>query len=378
MIEIHEVLAMRSLVSDDGKLTVSLERTEIGIPASGELIVEMSTAPVNPSDLGTMLGLVDVATLRNEGNGDMVRLIGDIPASALVGIRGRVGQAMPVGLEGAGTVVAAGVGDETLIGRKVAIFSTGTYAQYCRVKRSDCLVLPDGVTTRQAASCFVNPLTALSMIEVMRLNGHRALVHTAAASNLGQMLNRLCLADGIGLVNVVRTPGQALLLREAGAAHVCDLSEDDFDARLLDALAVTGATLAFDAIGGGTIGGRILHAMEQAIARHGGGFSRYGSTTTKQLYIYGGLDRSPTVIARSFGMAWSAAGWLMPPFIASLDPARTEELRARVVAYLDTLFASQYDRELSLVDALDADHARAMMKRSTGKKTLILPGAGRW
>jgi NADPH2:quinone reductase len=215
------------------------------------------------------------------------------------------------------------------------------YSQYRCLKAAQCLPLPPGTSAVDGASCFVNPLTTLGMIETMRLEGHSALVHTAAASNLGQMLVKLCNKDGIELVNVVRRPEQAEMLRALGAKHVCDSSAATFMQDLTEALVATSATIAFDAIGGGKQGGQILACMEAAALRKGSGYSRYGSTTHKQLYIYGGLDRGPTVLNRAFGMAWGVGGWLLTPFLVKIGAERAQQLRERVAAEIKTTFASK-------------------------------------
>jgi hypothetical protein len=280
-----------------------------------------------------------------------------------------------VGNEGAGVVAAAGEspGSQALLGRTVAVFGGSMYAQYRVARAADCLVLPPDATPADGASCFVNPLTALGMIGTMRREGHAALVHTAAASNLGQILNRLCLADGIGLVNIVRNASQAGLLRAAGAKHVCDSSAPSFTEDLITALQATGATLAFDAIGGGKLAGQILACMEVVASRAAGPYSRYGSSVHKQVYIYGGLDPRPTKLNRGFGMAWGIGGWLLMPFLEKVGPAEAQSMRDRVVAELKTTFASRYVKTISLTDALRLEHISAYSRRATGEKYLINP-----
>ena len=291
---------------------------------------------------------------------------------------GRLDQSMPVGNEGAGVVVAAGASDEAqaLLGKTVAIFGGAMYSQYRCVKVGQCLVLPEGTTPAEGASCFVNPLTALGMVETMRREGHTALVHTAAASNLGQMLNRICIEDEVGLVNIVRTQQQEDLLRAIGAKHVCNSSAPTFMQDLTEALAATGATLAFDAIGGGKLAGQILTCMEAALTRSATEYSRYGSATHKQVYIYGALDPGPTVLNRSFGIAWGVGGWLLWPFLQKIGPAAAQKLRERVVAELKTTFASHYTKEISLAEALRLEEIAVYGKRATGAKYLINPNKG--
>jgi len=280
-----------------------------------------------------------------------------------------------VGNEGAGVVVAAGAsaGAQALLGKTVAVLGGAMYAQYRTIRADQCLVLPEGTTPAEGASCFVNPLTALGMVETMRREGHKALVHTAAASNLGQMLNKICLKDGIGLVNIVRKPEQAALLKGIGAQHVCDASAPGFMADLTQALVDTGATIAFDATGGGKLAGQILTCMEAALNRTATEYSRYGSTTLKQVYIYGGLDTGPTEFVRNFGFAWSMGGWLLFPFLQRIGEPAAQVLRQRVAAELKTTFASSYSKEISLAEALQLDAIAVYGKRATGAKYLINP-----
>jgi NADPH:quinone reductase-like Zn-dependent oxidoreductase len=287
----------------------------------------------------------------------------------------RIDISMPVGNEGAGTVTAAGssASAQALLGKKVAVLGGAMYAQYRCVKVIQCLVLPEGASAADGASCFVNPLTALGMVGTMRREGHKALVHTAAASNLGQMLNRLCLLDGVALVNIVRKKEQEDLLRSAGATHVCRTDSPTFLKDLTDALATTGATIAFDAIGGGPLAGQILGCMEAAVNRGVAVYSRYGSTTHKQVYLYGSLDMTPTVLNRNYGMAWGIGGWLVTPYIEKIGPLEFQELKERVARELKTTFASQYSQVISLAEALRPQILAAYSKRATGQKYLINP-----
>jgi NADPH:quinone reductase len=305
-------------------------------------------------------------------------LTAPIAEAAMKSLAPRVYVSMPVGNEGAGVVVAAGASAaaQALLGKTVAVIGGAMYSQYRAIGAEQCLLLPQGATPTDGASSFVNPLTALGMVETMRREGHKALVHTAAASNLGQMLQRICLAEGIALVNIVRKPEQAALLRGLGAAHVCDTSSPSFLADLTEALVVTGATLAFDAIGGGKLAGQILGCMETAVNRTAKEYSRYGSTTLKQVYIYGGLDTRPTEFVRNFGMAWGMGGWLLFPFLQKIGPGRMQALKARVAAELKTTFASRYSRTISLAEALDLETIAVYNKRATGEKFLIDPSRG--
>ena len=369
-------LQLRSLVKAGGELELSLARVPIPQPAEDEVLVRVEASPINPSDLGLLLGPADLSTAEVRGAGDEAVVTAKIPPQLMRALAGRVDQSLPVGNEGAGVVVEAGASGQAqaLKGKLVAGVPGAMYAQYRAMKAADVLVLPPGATAADGASCFVNPLTALGMVETMRLEGHTALVHTAAASNLGQMLNRICLKDGVELVNIVRSPEQAKLLKDAGARHVCDSSAPGFIEELIGAFADTGATIAFDAIGGGKLASQILTAMEAAaVRRAGGAFSRYGSTTHKQVYIYGGLDTGPTELARSFGMAWGLGGWLLTPFLIKIGQAGAAKLRQRVADELKTTFASHYTAEISLAEALQPKIMAVYNKRATGEKYLIRP-----
>ena len=366
-------LQLRSCVTAGGQLELTLATVETPAPGPGEVVVRIEAAPINPSDLGLLTGPADLKTLVSGGTPDSPSATATIPPQRMAGMKARLDQPMPVGNEGAGTVVAAGEGAEQLLGKTVALIAGAMYAQYRTVRVSDAFVLPDDATAAEGASVFVNPLTALGMVETMRIEGHSALIHTAAASNLGQMLNRICLADSVPLVNIVRSEEQASLLRDAGATHVCDSSTPDFQERLTDAVAETGATIAFDAIGGGDLVNRILTAIEAAANRKAASYSRYGSSVHKQAYIYGSLDVRPTTIDRNFGLAWGIGGWLLTPFLGRIGAARTAELRARVAAELKTTFASHYTRVISLREALDPEVIAAYARRATGEKFLIDP-----
>jgi len=366
---------LRSLVTAAGTLELSIATVETPVPGPDEVLVRVEAAPINPSDLGLLLAAADVREASSTGPVDNPVVTAPIPERAMKGLAGRVGDSMPVGNEGAGTVVAAGASDsaQALLGRVVGFAGGASYSEYRAVPTMLCTPLPEGTPAARGASCFVNPLTALGMVETMRREGHTALVHTAAASNLGQMLNKVCLDDGIALVNIVRRDEQAAILRGIGAEHVVDSSSPTFSDELTDALVATGATLAFDAIGGGTVASQILSAMEAAANSVAGEYSRYGSTVHKQVYIYGGLDRGPTEITRDFGMAWGIGGWLLTPFLATLGLEDLLRLRQRVVDELDTTFASHYTDEVSLAGALDLTAIAAYARQATGEKFLIRP-----
>ena len=368
-------LQLRSLVTPAGHLELSLVDTPVASPAHGEVLVRIEAAPINPSDLGLLFGAADVATARVSGSRERPALTAAVPTAGMKAMAGRLGQAMPVGNEGAGVVVAAGAAPaaQALLGKTVAAYGGAMYSQYRCVPATDCLLLHEGTTAAQGASSFINPLTALGMVATMRREGHKALVHTAAASNLGQMLNRLCQAEGIALVNIVRKPEQVHLLRSQGASHVVDSGSPEFMRELTEALAATGATLGFDATGGGKLAGQILTCMEAALNRNASTYSRYGSTTHKQVYLYGSLDTSATEFNRSFGMAWGIGGWLVFNDLSKLDPAVVEGFKQRVAAQLHTTFASRYTREISLADMLSPEHIAVYNKRATGEKFLVNP-----
>jgi NADPH2:quinone reductase len=370
-------LQLRSHVKESGELELSLVRVPTPPPAPDEVVVRVEAAPINPSDIGLLFGAADLATLAVRGSGERTVATARIPDAAMKAMAGRLGQSMPVGNEGAGTVVAAGSGSaaQALLGRTVAVLGGAMYSQLRTVNVELCVPLPAGTSAAEGASSFVNPLTALGMTETMRREGHKALVHTAAASNLGQMLNRICIADGIALVNVVRKAEQVALLREQGARHVVSTSSPAFVDELTQALVETGATLAFDAIGGGRLAGQILGAMEAAINRSAKEYSRYGSTTLKQVYIYGGLDTGPTEFVRNFGMTWAMGGWLLFPFLQRIGGDGANALKARVARELKTTFASRYTRTVSLAGALQAEAIGDYGRRATGSKVLIDPSA---
>jgi NADPH:quinone reductase len=368
-------LQLRSLVDSSGDLELSLARVPTPVPAANEVVVRIEAAPLNPSDLGLLFAGADMSKATRRGTPDEPRIAARIPEGALRGMAARFGQSMPVGNEGAGTVVEAGSSPaaQALLGKAVAALGGAMYSQYRCVPHEQCLVLPAGATPADGASAFVNPLTALGMVETMRREGHTALVHTAAASNLGRMLNRICAQDGIALVNIVRNDAQVELLRGMGAAYVCNSSAPSFMQDLIEALAASGATLAFDAIGGGKLAGQILTCMEVALNRKVTQYSRYGSSTHKQVYVYGALGPGPIEIGRNIGLAWGVSGWLVTPFLQKIGPAGTQKLKQRVASELKTTFRSAYAGELSLTQVLDLDTIAIYGKTATGQKYLINP-----
>jgi NADPH2:quinone reductase len=370
-------LELRSLVTSHGTLELSLHDVQVPSPAGDEVLVRVEASPINPSDLGVLIAGADMSTATIAGTPERPVVTATLREAALEGLSARVDKPLPVGNEGAGIVVAAGSSPaaQALVGKSVGIAGGGMYTQYRAVDAFACLVLPEGTTPKDGASSFVNPLTALGMLETMRREGHSALVHTAAASNLGQMLVKLCIKDGVPLVNIVRKPDQEDLLRSLGAVHVCNSGSPTFSSDLVEALKATSATIAFDATGGGTLASQILSGMEQAANATAKEYSRYGSTVHKQVYIYGGLDTRPTTLTRDFGMAWGVGGWLLTPFLQSIGAEGFGRLRARVAAELTTTFASTYTREVSLAGMLRPDAFHAYVKRATGEKFLVTPNA---
>ncbi len=370
-------LQLRSLIKKSGELEISLAQVTIPEPDESEVVVRVEASPINPSDLGLLVGAADMTTAKMSGTKDKPVITATVPEAAMRAMAGRLDESLPVGNEGAGVVIRTGSSDaaKALMGKTVAIIGGAMYAQYRTVKARDCLVLPEGTSPAEGASWFVNPLTALGMTETMRREGHKALVHTAAASNLGQMLNKICLKDGIGLVNIVRSPEQADILHKIGAKHVVDSTAPTFMDDLTNALVETGATLAFDAIGGGKLAGQILSCMEVAANKTAKVYSRYGSSVHKQVYVYGSLDPRPLELNRAFGMAWGVGGWLLTPFLQKIGPDMLK-LRERVAAELKTTFASHYTRVVSLQEALQLQNIAVYTKRATGEKFLINPNKG--
>jgi NADPH2:quinone reductase len=373
-------LQLRSLVKPEGVLELSLISVPTPAPGPDEVVVRIEASPINPSDLGLLVGPADLSTATRSGTAELPIVTARISEGAMKGLAGRAGQSMPVGNEGAGVVVQAGssAAAQALLGKTVAVLGGAMYSQFRTIAAAQCLVLPEGSTARDGASAFINPLTALGMVETMRREGHTALVHTAAASSLGQMLNRICLEDGIGLVNIVRKDEQAALLRGMGAKHVCSTGSPTFLDDLTEALVTTGATIAFDATGGGELAGQILACMEVALNRSAKSYSRYGSSTHKQVYVYGGLDSRPIVLGKSLGLAWGLGGWLLTPFLQKTDPAKVQALKERVASELKTTFATHYAKEVSLAEALQLDDLVAYGSRSTGGKYVINPSKGAW
>lgn len=368
---------LRSTINADGRLVLSLARVELAEPDDDEVIVRVEATPVNPSDMGLLLGPADLSRIEVSGSHDEPELALSVPSARLAAVAGRLGRSLSVGNEGAGLVVAAGKKAVALLGKRVGMFGGAMYADYRRIGTNDVIPLPEGANAVDGASMFINPLTALGFVETARREGHKAIVHTPAASNLGQMLNRICLADGIPLVNIVRSEEQVALLRGMGADHVLNSKLEGFTSSLTDAMAETGATIAFDAIGGGRLGSDILQAMERGAARNSDVYSRYGSNVFKQLYIYGSLDNTPVMLDRAaFGYAWGVSAWLLFHYLRKVDPTVVQRLRQRVTNELTTTFASHYTRTIGLAEVLQPDVLRALERKATGEKFLIDPSQG--
>tara|TARA_B110000014_G_scaffold264313_1_gene264884 strand:+ start:4472 stop:5599 length:1128 start_codon:yes stop_codon:yes gene_type:complete len=366
-------IQIRSEVTNEGKLKLSLIEEKKPTPKENEVLIRVEATPINPSDLGLLLGPADVNSLKVEGHKENIVAMIDIPEPLMRMVQPRLGKSLPVGNEGAGVIEDAGENAKDLIGKVVGVAGGAMYSQYRCVPASSCLIMNEGTSPSEAASCFVNPLTTLGMVETMKSEGHKGLVHTAAASNLGQMLVKVCKMDGVPLVNIVRTADQEDKLRSLGAEFVCNSSNEDFMTSLVEALVASESTLAFDAIGGGKLSGQVLTAMEIAANKNSAEHSIYGSTTYKQVYIYGGLDRSPTTLNRAYGMSWGIGGWLLTPFIGKIGPDKFQALRKRVSDEIKTTFVSNYSKEISLQEALHEESILDYSKQATGKKYLITP-----
>ncbi|MDN3380853.1 MULTISPECIES: zinc-binding dehydrogenase [unclassified Pseudoalteromonas] len=368
-------IQLTSTISEDNKLTLALQNIEIPTPGANEVVIRIEAAPLNPSDLGVMFGAADMSTATQSGTEQSPAIVADVPAQAMPSLAKRVGKTIPVGNEGAGTVIAAGSSEaaQALMGKTVAVIGGGTYRQYLSANVQSCLELKEGTTAKEGASSFVNPLTALAMVETMRAEGHKAIIHAAAASNLGQMLNRICIADGIDLINIVRKPEQETLLRNMGAKYVVNSSSESFIADLTAAITETGATIAFDPIGGGQLTSDILNCMEVAAAKDMKEHSVYGSDTFKQVYIYGALDRGPITLNRNFGFAWAVNGFLLFNALGKLGTNTVVAMRKRIADEITTTFASNYTHEVSLTQALQLQSLEAYSKQATGQKYLITP-----
>ena len=368
---------IRSEITSEGKLNLSIVTSDVPIPGDDEVLIKVEASPINPSDLGLLISFAaDLDSISSEGSGDKTVTTMGIHPGLMQSMKPRIDKSMKVGNEGGGVIIEAGKNVKNLIGKTVGVAGGAMYSQYRCLPAISCLVMNEGTTSAEAASSFVNPLTALGFTETMKLENHSALVHTAAASNLGQMLVKICLADDIPLVNIVRKEEHVELLKNLGAKYICNTSDENFTKNLIDCLVETGATLGFDATGGGNEGklpGQILSAMEVAANKNATEYSRYGSDTYKQVYIYGGLDPTPTVLNRSFGLSWGLGGWLLTPFIGRVGMEKFQEMRDRVAKEITTTFASSYTKEVSLEEMLEPDAIKTYAKQATGTKYLVTP-----
>ncbi|MDA7701607.1 zinc-binding dehydrogenase [Gammaproteobacteria bacterium] len=368
---------IRSKVTSEGNIEISIATVAKPIPSDDEVLIRVEAAPINPSDLGLLLSFgADLTSINVTGSGDETVTSMKIHPGLMGAMKPRLDESMQVGNEGSGVIVEAGVNAKDLVGKTVGLAGGSMYSQYRCVPAASCLVMNDGTSSSEAASSFVNPLTALAFIETMKMENHTAIVHTAAASNLGQMLVKICKADSVPLVNIVRKQEQVDILKNIGAEHICNTSDPDFMETLVTALIATGATLGFDATGGGNGGelpGQILAAMEIAANKTAKEYSRYGSDTYKQVYIYGGLDQSPTILKRAFGMSWGLGGWLLTPMIGKIGMERFGQMRQRVAKEITTTFASTYVQEVSFEEMLQPEIIKSYAKQATGKKYLVTP-----
>ena len=368
---------IRSMVTNEGNIEISIANVDMPIPGDDEVLIEVHAAPINPSDLGLLLSFAaDLSSINVSGSGDETITSMKIHPALMGAMKPRIDQSMPVGNEGSGVVVDAGTNAKEFVGKTVGLAGGSMYSQYRCVPAVNCLLMEEGTSPAEAASSFVNPLTALAFIETMKMENHTAMVHTAAASNLGQMLVKICKDDDIPLVNIVRKQEQVDLLKDIGAEHICNTSDPDFIESLVSALIATGATLGFDATGGGNNGelpGQILAAMEVAANKMAKEYSRYGSDTYKQVYIYGGLDQSPTILKRSYGMSWGLGGWLLTPMIGRIGMEKFQAMRARVAKEIKTTFASTYANEVSFEEMLQPETIKSYAKQATGQKYLVNP-----
>jgi NADPH:quinone reductase-like Zn-dependent oxidoreductase len=356
----------------DGKLTVEVVDTEFADPTGNQVLVQMEAAPINPSDLAI---LTSAADLENAEYSDG-KFIADMPEPFYSAQKGRHGLRMPAGNEGAGTVVAAGEGEmaQALMGQRVACVPGNAYSQYCIADAAMCLPLGD-ISSEEGASAFVNPMTALGFVETARMEEQGAIIHTAAASNLGQMLIKICQEDDIPLVNIVRKAEHVDMLSGLGATHIVNSSDDDFSKQLRQAIETTDAYLGFDPIGGGQAVDNCFKAMEQVAVKKMSEFSRYGSDQQKKMYIYGRLDLGPTILTPAYGFGWTLSGWLLTPFLQMAGMETIIRMRQRVLDGLTTTFASSYKRKVSLEEMLTRDAVLDYREMKTGEKYLVTPRA---
>jgi len=354
----------------DGKLTLEITEETFPEPTGNQVLVKMEAAPINPSDLAILTSAADFENADYSPG----KVVADMPEPFLSGQKGRHGQRLPAGNEGAGEVIATGASDmaKALMGQRVACVPGNAFSQYALADAMMCLPLGEH-SSEVGASSFVNPMTALGFVETARMEGHEAIAHLAAASNLGQMLNRICQEDGMKLVNIVRRKEHVDLLKGLGASHVVNSSDDDYMAQLRSAISETGAFLGFDPIGGGQNTDHVLKAMEQVASSQMSEFSRYGSNQDKKMYMYGRLDLSPTILTPSYGLQWCVQGWLLTPFLQKAGMETVVKMRTRVQENLTTTFASSYKAKVMLEGMLEKDAITDYRQMKTGEKYLVTP-----
>lgn len=354
----------------DGTLTVAIEDVTFPDPTGNQVLVKMEAAPINPSDLAILVGGADLENARYSKG----KFVATVPEPINAGSKSRHGMKLPAGNEGAGTVVAAGDSDtaKALVGQRVSCVPGNAYSQYCIADAAMCLPLGDH-SAEDGASAFVNPMTALGFAENARMDGQDAILHTVGASNLGQMLTRICKEDGIGLVNIVRKDSQAELLQGIGATHVVNSSDDGFMDQLTTAIEDTGAFYGFDPIGGGQSVDTAFKAMERVAVSRMTEYSRYGSNQQKRMFIYGRLDMGPTTLSPSYGFGWTLSGWLLFPFLQSVGNETVARMRKRVRDNLTTTFASHYKTRVNLDEMLTKAAATDYRTMKTGEKYLVTP-----
>ena len=357
-------------LESDGTLTLAIEEVTFPEPKGNQVLVTMEAAPINPSDLAILTGAADFENAEYSSG----KVVAKMPEPFNSGQKSRHGKKLPAGNEGAGTVVATGDSDtaKALMGQRVSCVPGNAFSQYAIADANMCLPLGDH-SAEAGASSFVNPMTALGFAENAKMEGQSAILHTVGASNLGQMLNRICIEDGLGLVNIVRKDDQAELLKSQDATHVVNSSDNDFMKQLRDAIEDTSAFFGFDPIGGGKMVDSCFKAMEQVAVANMKEYSRYGSNQAKRMFIYGRLDVSPTTLTPSYGFGWTLSGWLLFPFLQHAGQETMARMRKRVLDNLTTTFASSYKAKVDLEAMLTKDAILDYREMKTGQKYLVTP-----
>ena len=354
----------------DGTLTLEIAENTFKDPVGNQVLVKMEAAPINPSDLAILTSAADFENAEYSAG----KVVAKMPEPFLSGQKSRHGQRLPAGNEGAGTVVATGDSDaaKALMGQRVACVPGNAFSQYAIADAAMCLPLGDH-SSEAGASSFVNPMTALGFVENARMDGQKSILHTVGASNLGQMLNRICLEDGMGLVNIVRKDEQVELLKSQGATHIVNSSGGDFMDQLKTAIDDTDAFYGFDPIGGGKMVDNCFKAMEQVAVGKMTEYSRYGSNQQKRMFIYGRLDFAPTTLSLAYGFGFTLSGWLLTPFLANAGMETVMRMRKRVLDNLTTTFASSYKEKVDLEGMLTKEAILDYKQMKTGEKYLVTP-----